>query len=132
MALRNTDPDPLDRNDPRVAVEWTDMCGQTVRPRDLVAVGGYRQTVGVAMVVSINLLRKNGTPFSHGGPTMTLQSLTKDVTADEWIPKRRSGSRYEKNESEDEDYPCTYTLRNPTTGAVKITLPNFKDRPYVP
>lgn len=129
MALRNTDPDPLDPNDPRVAVEWTDQYGQKIRPGDLVVYNGY-QCVRVGLVHCINLLRKDGTPFSHNKPTMTLQNLTRDVDADEWIPQLRR--KWNGEEYEDIDVPATFNVRNPDTEVVKTTLPNFKNRPYVP
>ncbi len=71
MKFKKGKPDPLDPNDPRVLVEWTDKLGQTVRPGDYVVTRGYR-ALCVGKVLSINALRRDGKPFAQPGPQIEI------------------------------------------------------------
>lgn len=64
-------PDPLDPNDPRVLVEWTDKLGQKIRPGDYVAKNNYH-ALSIGKVLLISALRKNGKPFTNPGPQMLI------------------------------------------------------------
>ena len=96
-------PDP---DDPRLALEWVDKLGQTVRPGDLVTYKGHKEVL-IASLVVIRLLKKNHRPFSHLKPQAVLQ-VVDPVTLD---PKVNLTG-----------LPWTFSIRNPEWECIRLEI----------
>lgn len=119
MSRRNNTPDPLDEDDPRVLVEWTDKLGQKVHPGDYVATKNY-SALSIGKVLLISALRKDGKPFTSATPQMTLHLCNLgDMKLGfwrkgfDWNPTTYQYDRYE-------EVPLLYTERYPFANTIKV------------